>query len=177
MTPVATDPNVTRPTANEDTASGRGATDPSRTEHSAPQHGPDRSELVSQIANAIGRQANVSTVFGEPVYQGDVAIIPVASVAWGFGGGQREGASSTSGNGHEGSESRMGVPGLWRRMRRPSAGRGGGGGARLQPMGYILVRNGDAEFRPIQWFPPLLAGCIGALVGARLVGRMKMRRK
>ncbi len=177
MTTVATDPSVTRRNPNEDARDGRGATDPSQAEHSAPHDGPDRSELVSQIADAIGRQANVSTVFGEPVYQGDVAVIPVASVAWGFGGGQREGAPSGSGNGHDRSESRVGAPGLWGRMRRPNAGRGGGGGARLQPMGYILVRNGDAEFRPIRWFPPLLAGFIGALVGARLVGRMKMRRK
>jgi hypothetical protein len=44
-------------------------------------------------------------------------------------------------------------------------------------MGYIVVRDGDAEFRPIRRFPPMLAGLIGALIGARLVGRIKGRRR
>lgn len=187
MTTAATDPSVTDP--NELGATRRGSSDGGARERSAMDRGEiehggpssrrqDQSELVSEIADAIGRQANVSTVFGDPVYQGDVAVIPVASVAWGFGGGQREGTAGGSGNGRDTSEApRRGAARLWGRMRRLNAEGGGGGGARLQPMGYIVVRNGDAEFRPIRWFPPMLAGFIGALIGARLAGRIKRRRR
>jgi uncharacterized spore protein YtfJ len=134
---------------------------------------PDRGEIVSRIADTIGRRASVATVFGEPITQGNVAVIPVARVAWGFGGHRI--AARTGGHTSQESDTpgRIRAPWMWRVARRPNAG--GGGGARLQPLGYIVLRDGDAEFRPIRWVPPLVIGLIGLLIGMRLAGALRRR--
>lgn len=73
-----------------------------------------------------------------------VTVIPVARARWGFGGG--------SGDNPEG------------------RGSGGGGGVGVAPLGYIEVRDGSAEFRPIRdpRFPLVLAGAL-VVLGAILV--------
>ena len=135
----------------------------------------DQSEFVSQLADSIGRRANVHTVFGDPVNHGAVTVIPVAKVAWGFGGGgggSRPGDGTGSSPGDQGSDTRRSR--RWGMMRR---GGGGGGGANLQPMGYIIVRNNDAEFRPIRAVPPVAIALIGLLLGVRLgASRREARR-
>lgn len=129
-------------------------------------------QFVTQVAEAIGRTASVETVFGEPVHRGEVTVIPVARIAWGFGGG---GGPSRLGRGDGGDPERPGASRMgrfWGAMPRRQGG--GGGGARMQPMGYIVIRDGDAQFRPIRWMPSLAIGLIGFLVGARL-GRRRAR--
>ena len=42
---------------------------------------------VIEQAKAIAEQLGVKTVYGEPVVSGDTTVIPVASVAFGGGGG------------------------------------------------------------------------------------------
>jgi uncharacterized spore protein YtfJ len=53
-----------------------------------------------------------------------VTIIPVAKVRWGFGGG----SGSKSGK----------------------RGKGGGGGMHAAPLGYIEIKEGETEFKPIR---------------------------
>ncbi len=131
---------------------------------------PDRNEFVSQLGDSISRRANVGTVFGEPVNRGAVTVIPVARVAWGFGGG----SGGSRPDGTVGTDADPGAstsrPRRWGMARR---GDGGGGGARLQPVGYILVRDSDAEFRPIRMVPPLVIGLIGLLIGAGMGARRR----
>src|SRR6058998_1419058 len=95
--------------------------------------------FVERIAETIQLHANAKQLYGEPVERDGTTIIPVARVQWGFGGG---------GLGHGAAERG-----------------GGGGGARATAIGYIELRDGQSEFRPIR--DP---GDVGALLAAAAVG-------
>lgn len=95
--------------------------------------------FVERIADIIQVNANARQVFGEPVERDGTTIIPVARVQWGFGGG-----------------------GLGRG---PAERGGGGGGARANAIGYIELRDGESQFRPI--YDP---GAIGALIAIGAAG-------
>lgn len=98
---------------------------------------PNASGLMERIIEGVvGKaltHADVRTVFGDPVTQGDRTIIPVARVTanYGFGAGSGQG---------EGKEEHQ----------RGSGGGGGGGGrVKASPIGYIEMTNGSAHFVPI----------------------------
>ncbi len=76
--------------------------------------------FLAQLAGTVGNGANASMVFGEPVEQGGITVIPVAKVGWGGGIG---GFSAALKN--------------------------GGAGMYARPLGYIEVRDGEARFRRI----------------------------
>ena len=98
----------------------------------------ERSELVNEllerIGQTVGRRAQASAVFGEPVQREDVTVIPVAKARWGMGGGS-------------GAKSREARP----------LGSAGGGGAIVKPMGFLELAGGRTRFRPIL-DPGLVAG-------------------
>ena len=108
-------------------------------------------ELLERIGQAVGQRAQVSAVFGDPVQREGVTVVPVAKARFGFGGGGGTGARQ----GEEGS------------------GGGGGGGAAVTPIGYIEIRDGGADFRPISTQRDLLtlvaAGSIAAVALKRLL--------
>ena len=80
--------------------------------------------LVERIGHLLQVHASAKSVFAEPVERDGTTVIPVAKVQWGFGGGG------------------LGAGVL---------GRGGaGGGIRATPTGFIEIRDGHAEFRPIR---------------------------
>jgi hypothetical protein len=112
--------------------------------------------FLDRLAERIGGRASVKAVFGEPIERGDLTIVPVARVRWGFGGG-----SGTSGGDAE------------------AAGSGGGGGVAADPAGYIEIRAGEARFRPI--VPPypspgfLLAAGLTAAIVIRALARLASR--
>jgi uncharacterized spore protein YtfJ len=108
-------------------------------------------DLLERIGEAVGRRAQASAVFGEPVQREGLTVIPVAKARFGFGGGG-------------GSGSREGDEG---------AGGGGGGGAAVSPIGYIEVRESGAEFKrittPADLLPLVAAASITALAVKRLL--------
>lgn len=110
------------------------------------------------LAERIGARASVTAVFGEPIQRGDLSVIPVARVRWGFGGGEGQGGEAAGPTG---------------------SGLGGGGGAAGDPVGYIEIGPGGAAFRPI--VPPypsplfLLAAGITAALVLRALGRLIRR--
>jgi uncharacterized spore protein YtfJ len=67
----------------------------------------------------------VEAVFGAPVQQGDVTVIPVGRIRWGVGGGGGESVA-------EGAQ-----------------GSGGGGGVAADAIGYIEITSDGAIFRRI----------------------------
>ncbi|MET9341136.1 spore germination protein GerW family protein [Nonomuraea sp. NPDC003804] len=81
----------------------------------------DMMELVEKTKDA----ATVRRVFGEPVTNGDVTVIPVAKVAQsgGGGGGKQEGEQ-------------------------PRQGSGGGYGLGAAPAGVYVIKNGEVTWRP-----------------------------
>jgi uncharacterized spore protein YtfJ len=106
------------------------------------------SKFVGTMAERLGAAARAATIFGEPVERDGVTVIPVAKARWGFGGG----AGSRKGE----------------------DGAGGGGGAQVTPAGFIELKNGAAEFRPIKTLslPWMIAGGLAAaLVLSRILGR------
>src|SRR5262249_53576031 len=109
----------------------------------------ERSELVNElldrIGQTVGKLADASAVFGEPVQRQKVTVIPVAKARFGFGGGGGSGRQ----DGGEGT------------------GGGGGGGASVSPIGFIEVGDSGAAFRristPMDLLPLVTAGAIAAL--------------
>jgi uncharacterized spore protein YtfJ len=89
------------------------------------------------MVEKLGVYARSASAYSEPISKDGVTIVPVAKVRWGFGGG---------GGAKEGSE-RSG---------------GGGGGIRVTPVGYIELKDGRSEFKPIRdaasFVPIIVAG-------------------
>lgn len=102
--------------------------------------------FVERLASSIQTNANARQIIGDPVERNGVTIIPVARVSWSFGGGGFGQGATERG--------------------------GGGGGARATSIGYIEVRDGASEFKPIH--DPgdvatlILAGLAGVVAGVVL---------
>src|SRR5688572_21536432 len=77
--------------------------------------------LLERMAELVGARATVKVVFGEPVRHGDLTVVPVARVRWGFGG---------SGGSSEGMPTGA------------ASGSGGGGGVAADPVGYLELGEG-----------------------------------
>lgn len=110
-------------------------------------------DFVEGLATRIGVRASASAVFGEPVTREGVTVIPVAKVRWGFGGGAGRGTDG-KGEGIDAGE-----------------GSGGGGGVMASPLGYIELRDGQAEFRRIRdlgsFVPVIIASAFSAWLTLR----------
>src|SRR5215467_2801173 len=106
--------------------------------------------FLERLANRVGMNSKVSTVFGDPVERDGITVIPVAKVGWGFGGGAGSGGSADRSQVGEGS---------------------GGGGTMVYPVGYIELRGGKATFYPIYDFGTILRLVIGGGVVTILVLR------
>jgi len=97
------------------------------------------STFLGGMAERLGAAARTTTIFGDPVERDGLTVIPVASALWGFGGGVGQ--------------------------RKHAEGGGGGGGMQITPVGFIELKNGAAEFRPIRRvsFNWIIAGGLAAL--------------
>jgi uncharacterized spore protein YtfJ len=112
--------------------------------------------FLDRLAERIGGRASVKAVFGDPIERGDLTVVPVARVRWGFGGG-----SGTSGGAEE------------------ASGSGGGGGVAADAIGYLEIRADQASFRRIGSFFPspafVLASGITAAIVIRALARLSNR--
>jgi uncharacterized spore protein YtfJ len=107
-------------------------------------------EMLERLAEKVGARANVKTVFGDPVERDGVTVIPVAKAAWGFGGGGGTGPAGAGAGGEATTEESNGMETAAQGGAATASGVGGGGGMAIAPVGYILIRQGEAEFRPIR---------------------------
>lgn len=100
--------------------------------------------FIESLARRVGLHAGAQAVFGEPVERGELTVIPVAKVRWGFGGGTGQGPAGGG------------------------TGEGGGGGVAASPLGFIEVRPGGAVFRriedPVAYWPLVLVGSLAAWI-------------
>ncbi len=94
---------------------------------------------VNAQVDELLRRMNAKAVFGEPVQQGNVTLIPVASVTYGFGTGQGWGRSPKTKEGEAAAPE--GEPS-------EGAGAGGGGGGLVRPIGYIKIDENGAKWEP-----------------------------
>jgi uncharacterized spore protein YtfJ len=114
--------------------------------------------LLERLAELIGAKAGVHAVFGEPTTRGELTVIPVARVRWGFGGGGGRAETPPSG---------------------PASGSGGGGGVAADPIGYLELGPEGAAFRPIREPYPspmfLIASALAAAIVLRALARVAGR--
>lgn len=83
-------------------------------------------DLFKAISERLGESADVKTVYGEPVSAEGKTLIPLAKVAYGFGGGL--------GTEIEKGEHEEGV--------------GGGGGVAVKPIGVLEVTDKSTKYIP-----------------------------
>lgn len=76
------------------------------------------SESTRSVVESLRERAGVRSVYGDPVAVGDRTLVPVARVAYGFGGGS--GSRTVPGSGAAGADET-----------------GGGGGVAVSPVGVI----------------------------------------
>jgi uncharacterized spore protein YtfJ len=133
---------------------------------------PAGERLLLELAERLGAGAAATRAFGEPIRHDDVTVIPVSSVRWGLGGGAGE-RPAGSPAAQRSAEER---PGRGRSSR--PRGLGAGGGVVVSPVGYILIRDGDAEFRPTGGAARLaVAAAVGALFGMLAARRRRPARR
>jgi uncharacterized spore protein YtfJ len=84
--------------------------------------------LMQSLKESVLTQANVKTIYGQPIEAQGKTIIPVARISYGFGAGAGTGGVGDSSKGEGG---------------------GGGGGVRAVPVGVIEVSQQPTRFVPI----------------------------
>lgn len=82
-------------------------------------------DLISEALGKIHEMADADTVMGTPLKVDGITIIPVSKVSYGFAGGGSD---------------------LPTKSEKEAFGGGTGGGMTLQPLGFLVVSNGDVKF-------------------------------
>lgn len=96
--------------------------------------------LMKTAMESIKEMVDVNTVIGDPVETPDGSvIIPISRVACGFGAGGGDYANCSSGKGDKGENSGGTHP----------FGGGSGAGVSVQPMGFLVVGNGQIRLLPV----------------------------
>ncbi len=132
-------------------------------------------ELFSQFRNLLSNAAGVEMSFGQPTKIGEVYIIPVAKVSFGFGGGG--GKASVKVNK---AEKNTPVPPEVNSENPEkeddgSLGGGGGGGVKTVPIGIYTINGEVVKFHPIISIKELLA--IMAVISVFLIRFKKTKKK
>src|SRR5258705_4184937 len=91
--------------------------------------------FLTTVAEQLQSSASVKAVFGEPIYANGSVIIPVARIAYGFGGG-----GGTKRNDPTEGQSEP------RKPSDQSEGGGGGGGITVIPIGVVEISGGENRF-------------------------------
>ena len=110
--------------------------------------------LLQSLKEGISGQANVKTIYGEPISAQGKTVIPVAKLIYGYGAG--------AGSGGLGNSSTQGEGG------------GGGGGVRAIPVGVIEISDQQTRFIPITDRKKLLGAVLaGVFLGISLSWRRR----
>ena len=84
--------------------------------------------MLQDTISKIREMMSVNDVVGEPIAVGDVTIIPVSKVSVGFGGGGADNAKAVS---------------------KDAFGGGMGGGVKVQPICFLVVKDGNVRMMPV----------------------------
>jgi uncharacterized spore protein YtfJ len=112
-------------------------------------------DVLQRLGETLGSTATVKSVFGEPIQANGKTVVPVAKVAYGFGGG--------FGAGKHGKEAD-----------RQGEGGGGGGAVRAFPAGVLEITESSTRFIPftdLRWLVGAFAA--GAAFGGLILARRR----
>ena len=84
--------------------------------------------MLQDTISKIREMMSVNDVVGEPIVVGDVTIIPISKVSVGFGGGGADNAKA--GN-------------------KDAFGGGMGGGVKVNPVCFLVVKDGNVRMMPV----------------------------
>jgi uncharacterized spore protein YtfJ len=107
----------------------------------------ENENFIERLASTFGQNASVKNVFGEAVQAGDKAIIPLAEISCGFGGGF---GSPSEKNGS------------------PAEKAGGGGGLNARPKGIYEVTPTTIRYIPATNFKQLLVSVAAGFLPSKL---------
>ena len=112
--------------------------------------------LTAAVSDIHG-QASVDSVYGAPIETNGRTVIPMAKIAYGFGGGFGSGTDTEAADGDEAPDHQGG---------------GFGGGLAATPVGVVeITDNGTRIIRPTtaKRYVPIILGCflVGYLLGKR----------
>src|SRR3954454_10151434 len=107
-------------------------------------------ELLQHF-RSMAQQVGAKTVYGEPVVSGETTVVPVASIAFGFGGGFGEGT----------------------RVEQGGKGGGGGMGFRGMPAGYIEITPAGTRFVPVREKQKMLAALAAGIIVGLAAGKLR----
>jgi uncharacterized spore protein YtfJ len=99
----------------------------------------EKTDVALERIDEMLDKMSVNAVFGQPFREGDVTLIPVASVGYAFGYGSGSGRMTGASSGGTGEPCGPGE----------GSGQGGGGGGRARPLGYIRISPDKVSFEPI----------------------------
>lgn len=89
-------------------------------------------DLMNGTMDKIRAMADVNTIIGTPIEAGEVTIIPVSKVSFGFGAGGGEYATKNQ-----------------KPDRDDSFGGGTGAGVTITPVGFLVVRGANVKLLPV----------------------------
>jgi uncharacterized spore protein YtfJ len=110
-------------------------------------------DLLQKISDTLGSTATVKAVFGDPIHANGKIVVPVAKVAYGFGGG--------FGTGKDGPH-----------VDRQEEG-GGGGGVCAYPAGALEITDSGTRFVPFLHPGSLAAAFTAGAVLALILTRRR----
>lgn len=84
--------------------------------------------ILSTVMTEIKNIAKTETIVGKPISAGDSTIIPVSKISFGFGGGGGGGKNNKDSKTNQDAE-----------------GNGIAGGAKVEPVAFIVITNGKAQ--------------------------------
>ena len=113
-------------------------------------------EMLKEMSEPLQKSASVKNVYGEPITAHGKTLVPVAKVAYGFGGGagvrQKDGAET---GGKE-------------------EGGGGGGGVAAAPVGVLEITETCTRFIPFDSRLKLVGAlAVGMLAGMLIAKKLK----
>jgi len=128
----------------------------------------ENEEIIENIGVGLRKNVSVDNIYGEPIQSGEKTIIPVARIAYGFGGGF----------GNDGKQKEVLSTEEFFNEEKPPAKEGGGagGGMYAQPKGVYEVTPTRTRFIPANNYRQIFVGiAIGFLVKAIFFSRRRKK--
>ena len=118
---------------------------------------------MRSIFENLGEHASVRSVYGDPIEADGKTVIPVARVAYGFGGGFGQGGEETEGRGPDAADGGTGQ------------GAGVGGGVSAKPVGVVEVADGETRLLRFSDRRRIGVALLAGLALGLLFGRRRYR--